>query len=157
MNAKLAVAAVVGLVVGLLVAASLSDTRRSADEAAIRALLEEQDAAWNRGDLDGFMKWYWDDEKLTYVSGDNVTKGHKGLRERYRQRYQAEGKEMGKLTFSDLEVKDFGDGWATARGRWKVVTTKEPFEGLFVLVLRRLPEGWRIVHDYTAQVEGKKG
>jgi uncharacterized protein (TIGR02246 family) len=157
MNAKMVVAAVVGLAVGLLVGASVSDTRTSADEAAIRAVLTEQDAAWNRGDLDGFMKGYWDDDELTFYSGGDVRKGYKALRERYRQNYQAEGKEMGKLTFSDLDVKETGGGWATARGRWKVVTSKETLEGLFTLVLRRFAEGWRIVHDHTSRAEAKKG
>src|SRR4051812_34621413 len=105
MNGKMTAAVAVAAVLGLLVGAYWGGERGRADEAAIRALLEEQDAAWNAGDLDGFMKAYWDDDELTFYSGGDVRKGHKALRERYRQRYQADGKEMGKLTFSDLDVK----------------------------------------------------
>ena len=161
MNGRLVLTGVLAAVGGLLVGAHWATTQQdagaSADVAAIRKVLEEQDAAWNRGDLDGFMTGYWDDEELTFYSAGDVRKGYRALRERYRQRYQAEGREMGKLTFSDLDVTPLGDGWATARGRWQVVTSKETMGGLFTLLLRRTPAGWRIVHDHTSAAEAKKG
>lgn len=161
MNGRLVLTGVLAAVGGLLVGAHWASTQPDAtgsvDVVAIRKVLEEQDAAWNRGDLDEFMKGYWDDEELTFYSAGDVRKGYKALRERYRQRYQAEGKEMGKLTFSDLDVTPLGDGWAMARGRWRVEMKEETIGGLFTLVLRRTPAGWRIVHDHTSAAEAKKG
>src|SRR5439155_13729931 len=78
------------------------------DVAEIRAMLEAQDAAWNKGDLDGFMKGYWNDPELTFYTERPVDKGYEALRERYRTKYQAGGKDLGKLTFSDLDVRRTG-------------------------------------------------
>ena len=81
----------------------------AADEpAAIRAVLDDQVACWNKGDLEGYMKGYWNDEKLTFYSGGTITKGWKPVLERYQKAYKAEGKEMGSLTFSGVSTTQSG-------------------------------------------------
>jgi beta-aspartyl-peptidase (threonine type) len=124
-------------------------------EDAIRAVLAAQDEAWNRGDLEGFMKTYWKSDQLRFYSAGTVTSGWQATLDRYRKRYQAEGKEMGKLTFADLEVEVLGPDAAMARGRWKLKLTKENPEGLFTLILKKFPDGWKIVHDHTSAAETK--
>lgn len=122
-------------------------------EDAIRAVLTAQDEAWNRGDLGGFMKTYWKSDRLRFYSGGTVTGGWQATLDRYRKRYQAEGKEMGKLTFTGLEVEVLGPDAALARGRWKLRLAKESPEGLFTLILKKFPDGWKIVHDHTSAAE----
>jgi ketosteroid isomerase-like protein len=73
------------------------------------------------------------------------------MRERYRRRYQAEGKAMGQLEFSELEIEPLGQDSILARGGWRLTMpdgTKPG--GLFTLIFRRFPEGWKIVHDHTS-------
>jgi len=122
----------------------------------IRKLLDDQVAAWNRGDLDAFMTGYWKSEDLTFFSGDTVTKGWQATLDRYRKRYQADGKEMGRLAFSELRVEPVTGDWAVTRGRWQL-TFKDGTKpgGLFTLVLRQIGEDWRIVHDHTSAGEQK--
>jgi beta-aspartyl-peptidase (threonine type) len=117
---------------------------------AIQQVLEDQAAAWNKGDLKGFMEGYWKSPDLSFFSGKDKTRGWQATLERYQKRYQAEGKEMGKLTFSDLQIEMFGADGAWVRGRWQVVTSKEKLGGLFTLIFKKMPEGWRIVHDHTS-------
>jgi beta-aspartyl-peptidase (threonine type) len=143
-----------GLVLFAGFATVLAESRSQADEAAkqqIRALLEMQAAAWNNGNLQRFMDGYWQSPDLSFFSGATRTKGWQATLERYQKRYQAEGREMGKLTFSELEVELAGADTAWVRGRWEVVTSKEKLGGLFTLILKKRPEGWRIVHDHTSQ------
>jgi beta-aspartyl-peptidase (threonine type) len=123
---------------------------------AVRGVLKEQVQAWNKGDLDRFMVTYWDSDELTFYSGGTVTKGRKAVAERYRKTYRAEGKEMGKLAFSEMDVQELGPETALARARWKLVTSKETFEGLFTLILRKFPDGWKIVHDHTSKADPPK-
>jgi beta-aspartyl-peptidase (threonine type) len=123
---------------------------------AVSDVLTRQVAAWNKGDLDGFLATYWDSDDLTFFSGGTVAKGHKAVAERYRKNYRAEGKEMGKLSFSGLEVDLLGPEAAMARARWKLVLSKETVEGLFTLVLRKFPDGWKIVHDHTSRADPPK-
>jgi uncharacterized protein (TIGR02246 family) len=117
---------------------------------AIRKLLDDQAAAWNKGDLEGFMKGYWKSDKLTFFSGNTRTAGWDATLERYRKKYQGKGKEMGKLTFSEVEIELLGPDAAVVRGRFTLVTAAGKPTGLFTLLLRKLPEGWRIVHDHTS-------
>jgi beta-aspartyl-peptidase (threonine type) len=127
---------------------------RAADEPkpadAIRKVLDDQVVAWNKGDLKTFMAGYWESPKLSFYSGSNKTQGWKETLERYRKRYQADGKEMGKLSFSELDVEMLGPDAALVRGRWHVEMTKEKHAGLFTLIVRKLPDGWKIVHDHTS-------
>src|SRR5262245_2529554 len=94
------------LSLAVLVNNAAATTDRPADD--IKAVLTEQVAAWNKGDLNRFLATYWDDDHLTFYSGGTVTKGLKSVAERYRKNYQAEGKEMGKLSFSGMEVELLG-------------------------------------------------
>jgi ketosteroid isomerase-like protein len=119
--------------------------------ADVRAVLDDQVACWNQGDLEGYMKGYWNDDKLTFYSGGTVTKGWKPVLERYRKSYKAEGKEMGKLAFADVEVEMAGEANAIVRGKWKLVNSKETVEGLFTLQVKKLAEGWKVVHDHTSK------
>lgn len=122
--------------------------------APVRALLDAQVAAWNRGDLEGFMAGYWRSPELVFCSGATVSKGWDATLERYRKRYQAEGREMGKLRFESLEVEPLGPDAAFARGEyWLRMSDGQQPHGRFTLVLRRLAGAWRIVHDHTSAAE----
>jgi beta-aspartyl-peptidase (threonine type) len=116
----------------------------------VRAVLNAQVTAWNKGDLEGFMVGYWNSPELSFFSGSDVTSGWQQTLERYKKRYRSEGREMGKLKFTDLQIKTAGADTAWVRGRWNLVTSKETLGGLFTLILQRMPDGWRIVHDHTS-------
>ena len=122
----------------------------SASKTAIQQLLDEQASAWNKGDLAGFMAGYWHSLELTFSSGKDKTRGWDATFERYKKRYQGEGREMGKLTFSELDIHVLSGDSAYVRGNWQLVLSKDKPGGLFTLILRKLPEGWRIVHDHTS-------
>src|SRR5690242_18427942 len=113
------------------------DPAASADEAAIRKVLDDQVAAWNKGDLAGFMKGYWKSKELTFYSGKDKKLGWDQAYERYQKRYQADGKEMGRLGFAELEIQVITPQYAIVKGRWKVEMKNETLEGLFTLVMKK--------------------
>jgi uncharacterized protein (TIGR02246 family) len=119
-------------------------------EQAIQAVLQSQAEAWNHRDLERFMNGYWHSPELTFFSGTAETKGWEPTLARYRRSYQAEGRAMGTLSFSDLQVQLLGPEAAFVRGKFQLVMLdgKQP-HGIFTLVLRKFPEGWRIIHDHT--------
>lgn len=117
---------------------------------AVAKVLDDQVVAWNKGDLEGFMAGYWQSPDLSFFSGNNKTKGWQATLDRYKKRYQGEGKEMGKLKFSELSVEMLGADHALVRGRWQLTLPKESPTGLFTLIMRKLPAGWKIVHDHTS-------
>lgn len=117
---------------------------------AIQSVLDAQASAWNKGDLEAFMDGYWRSPKLSFASGATMTRGWEATLERYKKRYKSEGREMGKLTFSELEVELLAPDNALVRGRWQLVRSKDKPGGVFTLIFRKLPEGWRIIHDHTS-------
>ena len=70
----------------------------------VRAVLDAQVAAWNRGDIEEFMKGYERAETIVFVSGDNITRGWQTVMDRYKKNYDSREK-MGTLAFSELEIK----------------------------------------------------
>ncbi|HJT76977.1 MAG TPA: nuclear transport factor 2 family protein [Gemmataceae bacterium] len=119
-------------------------------KAAVREVLDRQAAAWNKGDLDGFMAGYWKSPDLTFFSGKTREHGWQATLDRYRRRYQGEGREMGRLTFDQIQIDVLGPDAALVRGRWELVRKDDRPGGLFTLVFRKFPEGWRIIHDHTS-------
>jgi len=117
--------------------------------AQIRSVLRAQQDAWNRGGIDAFMNGYAHSRSTIFVSEDTVRRGWETVRDRYRKKYSDRAK-MGLLTFSDLEITTLGPDAAVALGRWKLKRAQDQPHGRFTLIFRRLPEGWRIVHDHTS-------
>ncbi len=120
------------------------------ERAAIQRVLDDQAVAWNKGDLSGFMKGYLESEDLSFYSGNKKTKGWKATLERYQKTYQGDGKEMGKLSFKELSIELLGDDHALVRGRFHLQLKSEQPTGIFTLILRKTPAGWRILHDHTS-------
>jgi uncharacterized protein (TIGR02246 family) len=118
-----------------------------ADE--IRAVLTAQEEAWNNGDIDAFMNGYWRSENTVFVSGDQVTRGWRTVRDRYKTRY-SDRQKMGTLTFSDLEITPLSPDAAVVLGRWQIQRSADQPHGRFTLILRKFEDGWRIVHDHTS-------
>jgi len=118
---------------------------------AVEQLLNQQVDAWNHHDLEGFMRGYWNSPDLTFFSDAHETSGWQSTLERYRARYQSGGHEMGKLDFSDLRIQSLGADAAFVRGAWHLTMPdgKTP-HGVFTLVFRKFPDGWKIVHDHTS-------
>jgi len=116
---------------------------------AIRAVLDAQVAAWNRGDLEGFMDGYARSDEIVFISGDSLTHGWQTVLDRYKKGYDTREK-MGTLVFSELEIKVIGKDVAVATGRWQLTREKDTPHGRFTLIFRRRAEGWRIVHDHTS-------
>jgi ketosteroid isomerase-like protein len=117
--------------------------------AAVRAVLDAQRDAWNRGDVEGYMDGYERSRETVFVSGDNVTRGWQTVLDRYKKNYNSREK-MGTLSFSDLEITPVGNDAAIVLGRWHLQRVKDEPHGRFTLILRRTRQGWKIIHDHTS-------
>ena len=124
------------------------------DAKAIERVLRVQQEAWNRHDLEGFMAGYWNSPELTFFSGAKEHDGWQATIDRYLAKYATPGHEMGKLEFSGLRIVVLSQDSAFVRGSWKLTMSdgKTP-GGLFTLVFRKFPQGWKIVHDHTSAEE----
>jgi beta-aspartyl-peptidase (threonine type) len=127
----------------------IASAQNSGVETAIRSVMNDQVAAWNRGDIEGFMNGYWNSPNLTFISGTNVTRGWQPTLDRYKKGYDSREK-MGTLTFSDLEITVLSKNAASVLGSWSLARDKDNPHGKFTLLFRKFKDGWRIVQDHTS-------
>lgn len=136
------------VLVPIAFASAQNSPRDNKPVAAIRAVLDAQVAAWNRGDLEGYMDGYERSPHIVFISGDRLTRGWQTVLERYKRSYDTREK-MGVLTFSDVEITILGKDAALVFGRWQLRAKDEP-RGRFTLLFKKTKNGWRIVHDHTS-------
>ena len=121
----------------------------STSVAEVQSVLTAQQDAWNRGDIDAFMNGYARSASTVFVSQDEVSRGWETVRDRYRVKYSDRTK-MGTLSFSEIDVTMLSPDAAVVLGRWRLKRANDEPHGRFTLIFKRLPEGWRIVHDHTS-------
>ncbi len=134
----------------VLLAASVSALAQKAVEAPIHALFDQQTADWNRGDLDAFARCYKNSPDILFI-GSTISRGYAGMLERYRTTFSTREK-MGTLTFSEIEVQPLDDRFVTTTGRFHLQRTAAGggnAGGIFMLVVEKTAEGWKIVRDVT--------
>ena len=126
----------------------LTAIRTSEIEKEIKNVFDIQKKAWNEGNIEEFMAYYWKSDKLTFQSGDTRLNGWDALLARYKETYF--GENMGKLEFSDFIIHILSEDAAYVLGRWKLKTKSWTRDGLFTTILKRMENGWKIIHDHTS-------
>ncbi len=122
------------------------------DEDRIIAVIAAQQAAWNVGDIDGFMQGYLQTPDLRFASGGTVTKGWQATRDGYHARYSDRGL-MGELNFDRLEVSMLGSEAAVVHGAWALQRAEDRPSGLFTLIFNQIDGDWKIVSDTTTSAD----
>ena len=118
----------------------------------IRRMLANSAAAWNRGDLAAFASDYEDAPTTTFVGREVTRGGVDAIQSRYQRSYDTAEK-RGTLTYSEIEVRPLGEGYALAFGRYTLKRTAAgggDATGHFTLILYRTAKGWKIIHDHSS-------
>jgi len=122
---------------------------RSGDELAIRQTLHDQIEAWNRGNIDDFMKAYWESDSLTFISRDGITRGYNATLNRYKRNYSDTAK-MGKLSYTLLSIKRLSPEYYFIIGKWNLKRSVGDIGGLYTLLFRKIKSKWVIITDHTS-------
>jgi uncharacterized protein (TIGR02246 family) len=120
------------------------------DKAAIQKVLHEQEIAWNKGDMEDFMRGYKDSPETTFI-GKTIQHGYQPILQRYKTAY-ASPDARGTLTFSELNIRMLGPDHAAVVGKFHLTRTAAgggDASGTYSLIFEREPEGWRIILDHT--------
>lgn len=118
-------------------------------ETAIRDVFEAGCAAWNRGDLDGYLAGYWDSDQTLWISNGSLTRGRKAILAAYESRFSSP-QQMGKLTVAELEIDVLTPTDAIAFGRWMLVLDQESSKGFFTVQLKKLEGIWFYASDHSS-------
>jgi ketosteroid isomerase-like protein len=134
---------------------SLDSSAASRITKAVTEVLSQQQSAWNNGDIPAFMNGYWKSPELSFSGSSGVSRGWEGVLARYQRSYPNKSA-MGYLDFSGLELHPLGDSAALVLGKWHLKRDSGDVGGVFTLVFQCFPEGWKIIHDHTSQVQPQK-
>src|ERR1044072_743116 len=139
----------ISLLVSTLGGCAASLQAQSREQHEITSILQLQRAAWNNGNLDSFMLYYWHSPELRFVSKKGVRKGWQEVYDNYKKSYA--GKEqMGVLDFAIKSVDLINPSNAMVIGSWKVSNNSGIHEGYFTLWLKKINKQWVIVVDHTS-------
>jgi len=127
--------------------ASAGQDRFKAED--ITALISKQEKDWNAGDIEGFMRAYWNSEELRFSSGGDVTKGWQSTLDRYKTRYPDRAA-MGTLELQIQDIEKIGPSQALVTGQWGLYRTTGTPSGLFTLHMKQIDGSWVIVSDHTS-------
>ena len=122
---------------------------QSIDEKAIRTVLETQRQAWNSGDIETYMKGYWQNDSLMFIGRSGVTYGWQNTLNNYKRGYP-DTATMGKLDFDILQVKKVSDTYYFVVGKWHLTRSMGNAGGHFTLLFRKIKIQWVIVADHSS-------
>ncbi len=128
----------------------LSQAEKDSIRASVSAVLDAQVSAWNAGDIDEFMRTYWQSDELRFASGGTVKEGWEATLERYRTVYPDKAA-MGQLTFDILDIQVVTREVAVVFGAWNLQRAQGDLSGLYTLLLHEINGRWLIVHDHTSR------
>ncbi|MDI3322486.1 YybH family protein [Pinibacter soli] len=122
---------------------------QSKNEEAIRKVLNDQLQAWNRGNIDDFMKGYWKSDSLIFVGKSGVTYGYQNTLDNYKKNYK-DTVQMGKLFFEVLQVKPLSGDTYFVVGKWFLKRTVGDIGGIYTLLFKKINGKWLIIADHSS-------
>lgn len=137
------------LVTSLVFAQSKPTQPADRNESAIREILEKQIAAWNRGDIEGFMNGYWENDSLMFIGKSGVTYGWSNTLNNYKKNYP-DTAAMGKLTFTLINVKQLSKEYYHVTGQWFLKRSIGDIGGHYTLLFRQINGRWVIISDHSS-------
>ena len=128
---------------------SVSAQTTNADDQAIRQVMADQEAAWNRSDLESFMAGYWRSDSLCFIGSRGLTYSWQATLDSYKKGYP-DAEAMGKLTFTILRLEVLSPESAYIIGKWQLARAKDEPGGHFTLLWKKINGKWVIVADHTS-------
>jgi uncharacterized protein (TIGR02246 family) len=133
----------------LLTLSVTASAQPSKDEAAIRRLMAAQVDAWNKGNLDAFMKGYWNNDSLVFIGKSGPSYGYRQALANYKKNYSGPD-QMGKLFFDLLTVRRLSANYYFVIGKWFLKRKAGDIGGVYTLLFRKIDGQWRIIVDHTS-------
>ena len=118
-------------------------------ETAIRTMLAAQVTEWNKGNIAGYMKGYWDNDSLLFIGKNGPTYGYKATLDRYKKGYP-DAEHMGQLTSTILNMKQLSPEYYFVVGKWELKRAAGDLSGSYTLLIRKLKNDWVIIADHSS-------
>ena len=137
------------LTVVLLLSLTMTSSAQLNDVTAIKKILSDQSNAWNDGNIEAFMKSYWQNDSLMFIGKSGITYGWQKTLANYKKGYP-DTTAMGKLSFDILQVKKLSGVYYFVVGKWFLKRSIGDIGGHFTLLLKKIENTWLIVADHSS-------
>ena len=128
---------------------SIYSGAQTKDEAAIRTMLAAQVTEWNKGNVAGYMKGYWENDSLLFIGKNGPTYGYKATLQRYKKGYP-DAEHMGKLTSTIVSIKQLSTEYYFVVGKWELKRAVGDLSGSYTLLIKKINKEWVIVADHSS-------
>ncbi len=135
------------IVLSLLSAKFYSQTKTDITS-VIQKAMHDQELAWNKGDIDGFMSTYWNSDSLKFIGKNGITFGWKNTLANYKKNYP-DSTAMGTLSFELISVEQLSPATYYVIGSWSLSRKKGNVGGFYTLLWKKINNKWVIVADHT--------
>jgi len=122
---------------------------QSKDELAVRGVMSEQEIAWNRGDIETFMKGYWKNDSLLFIGKSGLAYGWDNALKNYKKNYP-DTASMGKLNFDIITVKQLSPVYFLVVGKWHLTRSIGDLSGHYTLLFKKINDPWLIISDHSS-------
>lgn len=139
----------IAITLSILFCVHFTSNAQSKDEQSIRRVLDKQSVAWNQGDIEGFMKGYWENDSLMFIGKKGLTYGWKNTLNNYKKNYP-DAKAMGQLMFTIIKIKSLSNIYQEVIGKWHLEREEGNLEGHFTLLFQKIKGSWVIVMDHSS-------
>ena len=126
-----------------------SFSQNNRKEKIILNSLKAQENEWNKGNIEGYMAYYWISDSLKFIGKSGITYGWKNTLEHYKISYP-DKKKMGMLTFSEIKFESLKRNIIMVTGRWELARENDNLNGYYSLLWKKTKGKWVIISDHTS-------
>ena len=132
-----------------LAVVALAAATPAAERAAILQVVEQMEAAWNRGDFRGYMAGFRNPD-VVFVSGGKFQQGWQGTLDHYIRDYGGSPQRRGKLHFYNMKVDVLAPDAAMLIGQYRLIRGKRVTEGVNTRLFRKFHGRWLITMNHVS-------
>jgi len=137
------------LTIGLIACQSDKKVDAKSIVVPISEIMNEQEKAWNEGNLEAFMEPYWHSDSLQFIGKRGITMGWQNTLDNYKKSYP-DRQAMGTLSFTNLSIDLMSDSSAYVIGKWELFRTADTLSGHYSLLWKKMNGKWQIVADHSS-------
>lgn len=128
-----------------------AETETNAD-AEIRAVIARMEAAWNRGDFNGYMEGFWN-PGVTFVSNGRIQDGWQGTLDHYVRDYGGSAERRGSLHFYDITIEQLAPDAAMLVSHYTLQRPERAQEGINTRLMRKIDGRWVIALNHVSSYD----
>lgn len=125
---------------------SCSTSNEGQDKKEILSIMDTQQKAWSKHDLEGFMQGYWKSDSLKFYGSNGVTYGWDKTLANYKKGYPTPD-HSGELNFKINDISKINNDSYFVMGEYHLRRKVGDANGVFMIIFKKIEGQWKIIAD----------